>query len=52
VRVNTPSSAASEAVFGSAARGDADHLSDRDYLILDDDKDVLSQRAKELEAEG
>lgn len=44
--------AASEAVFGSCARGDVDRLSDRDFLIVDDDPKVLRLRAKALKAEG
>lgn len=45
-------SAASEAAFGSCARGDTDRLSDRDYLIVDDDLDVLRSRAVALMADG
>ena len=44
--------AASEAVFGSTARGDIDRLSDRDFLIVDDDPKILQARAKTLKAEG
>lgn len=44
--------AASEAVFGSCARGDADQLSDRDFLIVDDDPKILNARAQALKAEG
>lgn len=44
--------ASSEAVFGSAVRGDVDTLSDRDILILDDDVRVLRRRSAELEAAG
>lgn len=44
--------ALAEAVFGSAARGDSDRLSDRDYLIVDDDVAILNRRANELKAEG
>lgn len=44
--------AASEAIFGSSARGDIDHLSDRDFLIVDDDPKILRARAKTLKAEG
>ncbi len=44
--------AASEAVFGSFARGDIDYLSDRDFLIVDDDREILLARAKTLRAEG
>jgi len=45
-------SAASEAIFGSSARGDSDALSDRDILIVDDDMDVLRTRGTELSALG
>jgi hypothetical protein len=41
-----------EALFGSAARGDADSLSDRDFLIVDDDVQVLAVRSAELESMG
>jgi hypothetical protein len=41
-----------EALFGSAARGDADSLSDRDILIVDDDVDALAARSAELESKG
>jgi hypothetical protein len=41
-----------EAVFGSAARGDSDALSDRDILIVDDDIVLLKSRAKALSSEG
>ncbi|WP_228242069.1 hypothetical protein [Porphyrobacter sp. GA68] len=44
--------AASEALFGSCARGDTDRLSDRDFLIVDDDVAVLRARAMSLKAEG
>jgi len=44
--------AASEAVFGSCARGDIDRLSDRDFLIVDDDPKILRARTKTLKAEG
>lgn len=44
--------AASEALFGSCARGDADRLSDRDVLLVDDDVRVLQARAGELQAQG
>lgn len=44
--------AASEATFGSCARGDADRLSDRDFLIVDDDLTILNMRARSLKAEG
>lgn len=43
---------AAEALFGSAARGDDDALSDRDFLIVDDDPVVLTSRMRELEATG
>lgn len=46
------STAASEAIFGSAARGDADTMSDRDILIVDDNVTVLRERAKALTDEG
>ena len=44
--------AASEAVFGSAARGDVDRISDRDYLIVDSDTDVLKARSLDLIQDG
>jgi predicted nucleotidyltransferase len=44
--------AASEAVFGSHARGDTDCLSDRDFLIVDDSTEVLKIRANALRREG
>lgn len=44
--------AASEAVFGSCARGDIDRLSDRDFLIVDDDPKILRARTRTLKAEG
>lgn len=44
--------AMSEAVFGSAARGDSDSLSDRDYLIVDNDLEVLNRRGRELRSKG
>lgn len=44
--------ACAEALFGSAARGDADALSDRDMLIVDDDVVALTARSQELEAQG
>lgn len=44
--------AASEALFGSAARGNADALSDRDVLIVDDDVKLLAARSAELQANG
>lgn len=44
--------AASEALFGSCARGDVDSLSDRDFLIVDDDPKVLRARADVLKTEG
>lgn len=45
-------SAASEAIFGSSARGDSDALSDRDILIVDDDVEVLRTRGTQLSALG
>ncbi len=45
-------SASSEAIFGSASRGDIDTMSDRDILIVDDDVSVLQRRASALRAEG
>lgn len=48
----SPKSASAEAVFGSAARGDADAMSDRDILIVDDDLAVLRNRTRVLEADG
>ncbi len=50
--VNSSNLAASEAVFGSSARGDSDRLSDRDILIVDNDLKVLRTRAHELASEG
>ncbi|WP_154667491.1 nucleotidyltransferase domain-containing protein [Niveispirillum irakense] len=44
--------ASAEALFGSAARGDADAFSDRDVLIVDDDITTLATRSAELEAQG
>lgn len=44
--------ASAEALFGSAARGDADSLSDRDVLIVDDDVNVLAARSAELTSQG
>jgi hypothetical protein len=41
-----------EALFGSAARGEADALSDRDVLIVDDDVEVLAARTAELASQG
>jgi hypothetical protein len=43
---------ASEAIFGSSARGEMDQLSDRDILIVDDDVKLLRKRAQVLKAEG
>lgn len=48
----TAISAASEAAFGSCARGDTDNLSDRDFLIVDDDIHVLRERSAALKADG
>ena len=42
----------SEAIFGSAARGLTDVLSDTDYLIVDDCPLTRSKRKFELEAQG
>jgi len=47
-----PGSASAEAIFGSSARGDADLISDRDILIVDDDLSVLRRRANELKDSG
>ena len=44
--------AASEAVFGSASRGETDQLSDRDILIIDNDVQLLRHRAVELAEAG
>ena len=44
--------ASAEALFGSAARGDTDALSDRDVLIVDDDVKALAARTAELETQG
>lgn len=44
--------ASSEAVFGSAARGDVDSMSDRDILIVDDDVAVLRERGRQLSEAG
>lgn len=41
-----------EVLFGSAARGDADALSDRDVLIVDDNIKRLTERSAELQAQG
>lgn len=41
-----------EALFGSAARGDTDSLSDRDVLIVDDDVAALALREAELGSQG
>lgn len=48
----SPRPASAEALFGSAARGNADGLSDRDILIVDDDFELLAARSAELEAQG
>ncbi len=45
-------SASAEALFGSAARGDADSLSDRDVLIVDDNIQVLAARSAQLTSQG
>lgn len=42
----------SEAIFGSAARRDSDVLSDRDYLIVDDDHARRRRRRGQLERQG
>lgn len=44
--------ASSEALFGSAARGEADALSDRDILIVDNNVKRLAARSAELEKHG
>lgn len=44
--------ASAEAIFGSGARGDTDKVSDRDYLIVDDDVSRLRRRTVELAADG
>lgn len=44
--------ASSEALFGSASRGEQDDLSDRDILIVDDNVEVLTARASQLSDEG
>jgi hypothetical protein len=44
--------ASSEAIFGSAARGDFDQQSDRDILIVDTDLDVLKARSIQLSKAG
>jgi predicted nucleotidyltransferase len=44
--------AASEAIFGSASRGDVDALSDRDILIIDNDVKLLQRRSIELAEAG
>jgi hypothetical protein len=44
--------AESEAIFGSAARGDADAISDRDILIVDDNYETLRRRSDELKGAG
>jgi hypothetical protein len=50
--LETSCRAASEAIFGSSARGDTDRLSDRDILIVDEDLNVLRVRATILKAGG
>ncbi|TAD87918.1 MAG: nucleotidyltransferase domain-containing protein [Alphaproteobacteria bacterium] len=52
VTAQTACAAASELLFGSVARGDADEISDRDILIVDDDVSILKRRTAELEAAG
>ena len=42
----------SEAIFGSSARRECDHLSDRDYLIVDDAYLLRRQRRSHLEKMG
>lgn len=44
--------ASAEALFGSVARGDADALSDRDVLIVDDNIETLAARSAQLKAQG
>lgn len=44
--------ALAEALFGSSARGDADTLSDKDILIVDDNVKILAERSAELESRG
>ena len=44
--------AASEAIFGSAARGTLDFLSDRDYLVVDDCPYLRFDRRVTLERQG
>lgn len=41
-----------EAIFGSSARQECDHLSDRDYLIVDDDYKLRHRRRSHLEKMG
>jgi hypothetical protein len=41
-----------EALFGSQVRGDQDHQSDRDILIVDEDRCRLQARTRVLEADG
>ncbi len=43
---------ASLAIFGSAARGDVDSFSDRDLLIVSDDKDILAAFKSRYSARG
>ena len=44
--------ASSEAIFGSVARGNLDHLSDQDYLIVDHDPVTRFKRKIALEHQG
>lgn len=52
VKYSSNSRASSEAIFGSAARGDSDSKSDRDILIVDDDTAVLRARSRALSDDG
>lgn len=44
--------AMAEAIFGSAARGSNDHISDKDILIVDEDSNRLNSRRYILELQG
>lgn len=48
----TSTTASSEALFGSAARGDSDAMSDRDIMIVDDDVLLLRDRSRTLTSAG